>query len=161
MTDGIDAQRSRPSRLGCPRFSGSGAGREVAVRLEAIRSHQKSRTTSLCSRHEKMADSKGAQRLAIQIHRTRLNRESQMPPFVRPMVGPHYRIANLVEKRPTFCVLPDPFQGAEAEPAPTGRGVAFVRSFGTRVGWTPTRTADGGISGTIESSEAHPSKRLK
>jgi hypothetical protein len=38
---------------------------------------------------------------AIQIHRTRLNRESQMPPFVnlRPTVGPHYRIANLVEKR--------------------------------------------------------------
>jgi len=38
---------------------------------------------------------------SIQIHRTRLNRESQMPPYgnLRPMVGPHYRIANLVEKR--------------------------------------------------------------
>jgi hypothetical protein len=38
---------------------------------------------------------------AILIHRTRLNRESQMPPYanLRPTVGPHYRIANLVEKR--------------------------------------------------------------
>jgi hypothetical protein len=38
---------------------------------------------------------------AIQIHRTRLNRESQMPPYanLRPTVGPYYRIANLVEKR--------------------------------------------------------------
>jgi hypothetical protein len=101
---------------------------------------------------------------AIQIHRTRLNRESQMPPYanLRPTVGPYYRIANLVEKRRDVLRLAQiPSKGSEAEPAPTDRGVAFVRSFGTRVGWTPTRTADGGISGTIESSEAYPSKRLK
>jgi hypothetical protein len=108
-----------------------------------------------------MADTKGAQRLAIQIHRTRLNRESQLPPFVRPTVGPHYRIANLVEKRRDVLRRQISSKGSEAEPAPTDRGVAFVRSFATRVGWTPTRTADGGISGTIESSEAYPSKRLK
>jgi hypothetical protein len=64
---------------------------------------------------------------AILIHRTRLNRESQMPPSVnlRPTVGPHYRIANLVEKRRDVLRLARfPSKGSEEEPAPTDRGVA-------------------------------------
>jgi hypothetical protein len=41
---------------------GSGTGQKVAARIEAIRSHQKSRTTSRCRRHEKLADGEKSQR---------------------------------------------------------------------------------------------------
>jgi hypothetical protein len=64
---------------------------------------------------------------AIQIHRTRLNRESQMPPYanLRPTVGPYYRIANLVEKRRDVLRLARSLpRGSEAEPTSTDRGVA-------------------------------------
>jgi hypothetical protein len=43
----------------------------------------------------------------------------------------------------TFCVLPDPFQGVRSGTSFDRPPRRFVHSFGTRVGWTPTRTADG------------------
>jgi hypothetical protein len=61
----------------------------------------------------------------------------------------------------TFYILPDPCQGVRSGTSFDRPPRRFVRCFGTRAGWTPTRTADGRISGTIESSEAYLSKRLK
>jgi hypothetical protein len=43
-----------------------------------------------------------------------------------------------------FCVLPDPFQEVPSGTSFDRPPRLLERSFGTRVGWTPTRAADGG-----------------